>query len=1092
MKKTFFFLLLAFFTQLTFGQESRTISGVVTDADDGSPLIGVSVGVQGTTTGTMTDIDGRFTLNVPQGKSLVFNYVGYRPQTVAVRSGAPVNVAMRIDARMLDEVVAVGYGTMRRSDLTGAVGSVSGKDLRAAPVPKIDQALQGRMAGVTVNSNSGQPGADATIRVRGVGTLGNSDPIYVVDGIITDNINFLSPSDIASLEVLKDASASAIYGARGANGVILITTKRGETGQSNITFESYYGVQNRWRKLDVMGRDEMAITRARFTNTLDELQEKGLNAWIESNLTTRSSEFSVFYPRVMSSTDPDGFDYTKVETDWQDAIFQKDATIQNYYLSVDGGTDKSNYLISANYFDQEGLLIGSYYTRLTLRVNSSFQVKKWLKVGENLSFSNSKQRSVQGNGNTALIASALSMGPWDPIKYPEGTYANWQPRDPVTKLPLTRADARDLSGLNSSPSLFRNVMHPYNQALHSQQYPSDHDWVGNVYAEITPIKGLLIRGDVGTRLYYGLRRSFSDALYVTNNALDYNGVSQSMTRSQYLAYTGTATYNTLIDKKHDLTAMVGVTVEESTGQSVSVGGSRLKKIESTYWYVDGAPNLIDFNDPDDISKGLYSTRTGGGSASRARSAAYIGRLHYQFDNKYLLTSNIRVDGSDKLTRGKYFEVFPSVAAAWKISEEDFFEPLLDKIDFLKLRLGWGKLGNERSLDEAGAIPQVGRNDTWMYAYPFGNPSILQSGMGITSYPPIILWESTEQYNIGLDFSLLRGLITGNLDLFQRYTHDMHMGIVNPGHVGFRYMVKGNAATVSNKGVELSLEHRNKVGSLTYNVGGNVSIIKNELTKLNAGEPLWEGILFSDEGLPLRTMYLYTYDGVFQTQEEVDGYTWTNPETGDVKKIQPDARPGDAKYLDINNDGQITIDDRSNQGNPFPWLTYGFNIGAEYKGFDLQMFFQGVAGNKVFNYLRLNKLESDSYESVLSTDMRNVFLAGPDPNDPTKIINIMPGSNGSIPNPTLSTTQQVQNKYESTRFLEDASYLRLKNIQLGYTIPKHITRSVAIERARIYIAASNLLTFTKYKGFDPEVGTSGRDYGNYPQVRTVMVGVNVNF
>ena len=1100
--KFILFLLLFISSSLLFAQTTVEVSGIVTSQEEGEPLIGVSVHSKGGNAGTATDINGRYSLSVPVNSTLTFSYVGYNPKEVVVRKGGQLDVVLSSSENVLQEVVAIGYGTMKKSDLTGAVGSVSGKDLRAAPVAKVDQALQGRMAGVTVNSNSGQPGEGAIIRIRGIGTVGESSPIYVIDGIITDNINFLSPSDIASLEVLKDASAAAIYGSRGANGVILITTKQGDgTGKQNITFESYFGVQNRWKKLDVMGRDEMARSRAIFSapSTLEELERDGFNKWLSNNATAMSM-YDKLYPRIMSEEYPDGFDYSSVDTDWQDAIFVKDATIQNYYLSADGGNEKSSYLISGNYFDQEGLLIGSYYTRLTLRVNTSFQVKKWLKIGENLSFSNSKSRNIQNNGNTALIASALSMAPWDPVKYPEGTYSNWARKGE------TRADAVDLSGKYSSPSLFRNVAHPYNQALNAYHFPNNDDWVGNLWAEITPVKGLVVRGDVATKLWYGMNRTYTPILTdVTFNAITRNGVSAWMERSKYMAYTGTATYNTLINKKHDLMVMFGVTADEFDRYRISASGSDLAKFKEKDWYITRTPDTVELTyDATGKLTNARPTRTGSDDPSgKIRMASYIGRVHYVFDNKYLLTSNIRYDGSAKLTKGLYWHVFPSIAAAWKINEEEFFEPLEDKVDFLKLRLGWGRLGNERSLSANGSIASITSSGSWMYAYPLGSPNVLQAGKGMLYYPSITRWESTEQYNVGLDFSLFHGLLSGNLDLFKRYTYDMLMDMNAPAHVGNRYAPKGNAGTVLNQGVELLLEHRNRIGDFSYNVGGNLSFLKNKLTKLNDGEPLWDGVIVSNEGYSLNTIYALKYDGVFQTQEEINNYTWTNPETGEVKMIQPDAQPGDAKYLDLPYtvkegskyvdypaDGKIDELDRTDCGNPFPWLTYGLNLGVEYKGFDMQMFFQGVAGNKVYNYLRQNKLEGDSFSSVLSTDMKNVFLPGPDPDDPTKTINIMPGSNGSIPNPTI--TSSPDNKKESSRFVEDASYLRLKNFQLGYTIPKHLTKNIiGIERARIYVAASNLLTFTKYKGYDPEVGNNGRDYGNYPQVRTVMVGVNVN-
>ena len=1084
MKKTILLWCCLIVTQLLIAQTWQ-VSGVVKGSEDGLPLPGVSVVIKGDKlSGTITDVEGKFSINVPKGRSLTFTYIGYRTFVIKeINKNQELNISLQSDTRMLDEVIAVGYGSMKKSDLTGSVGSVSGKELRMAPVARVDQALQGRMAGVTVNSNSGQPGADAIIRIRGVGTTGNSSPIYVVDGIVTDNINFLSTSDIASLEVLKDASTAAIYGSRGANGVILITTKKGNnTGKSNITFESYVGTQNRWKKLDVLGRDESAKMIAMFGKTKEELDAVGLNEWIRSNYTPNKD---VHYPLIVQKNSDGtvktpGIDYTLYDTDWQDEVFVKDAIMQNYYVSADGGTDKGNYMMSFNSFDQKGTLIGSYYKRMTIRLNTSFEVKKWLRIGENLSFTNSKSYNVQNNGNTALIASALSMAPWDPVKYPEGSLSGYPGKQVAKQV--------DLSGRYSTPSLFRNVMHPYNQVYNSKQNPKNEDWVGDVYMEIKPVKGLIVRGDVNMKLYNGISRTYTPVLDVIYNAITKDNVSASMSRTQQLTYEGTATYNTKVFDKHEITAMIGSSMEEVNYYQVNASGNYLLNNDQTNWYVSQTSNSV-YDDP--ITKTPTSDRTGGDVVSKGRMASYFGRLNYIFDNKYLLTGNFRYDGSSKLTTSHYWRSFPSLAGAWKISEEKFFEPLKNSIDFLKLRVGWGLLGNERTLSETGAVPLAWESSVYMVGYPFGTPNNLATGLSVGNIPQIIEWEKTKQTNIGIDFGMF-GKLSGNIDLFRRLTEGMQMTVKAPAQVGFIYDVTANAATVRNDGVELSLDYHDRVGSFNYSIGGNLSVTDNKLTATNGGQPIWDGIIMSDQGYALKTIYVLKYQGVFQTQDEINAYTWTNPTTNVKQLVQKDAKPGDARYADLNNDGQITESDRFDAGNAFPPLTYGFNFTANFKGFDLQVFFQGVAGNEVYNSLRQSKLEGDGLSSVLSTDMRNVFYAvQQDPNDPNSPwINGLAGSNGSIPNPTK--TGSPDNSLSSTRFVEDASYLRLKNLQLGYTIPENLTMKVGINRVRFYIGGSNLLTFTKYKGFDPEVGNDGRDYGNFPQARTLLVGLNMNF
>ncbi len=1084
MKKTFLLWCCIIVTQLLVAQTWK-VSGVIIGADDESPLPGVTITLKGDkSTGTVSDLNGKFTLNVPDGRSLAFTYVGYKEQLKVIKGNLILNIRLEPDAKMLDEVVAIGYGTMKKSDLTGAVGSISGKDLRMAPVARVDQALQGRMAGVTVNANSGQPGADAIIRIRGVGTTGNSSPIYVVDGIVTDNINFLSTSDIASLEVLKDASTAAIYGSRGANGVILITTKKGDkSGKTNITFESYLGTQNRWKKLDVMGRDQFASTVALLGNTKAEYDAVGLNEWIRSNYTPNND---TRYPRIIEyNTDGTvkraGINYNLYDTDWQDEVFVKDALMQNYYVSADGGTEKSNFLMSFNSFDQKGTLIGSYYKRMTIRLNTSFEIKKWLRIGENLSFTNSKSYNVQGNGPTALVSSALSMAPWDPLKYDAGSLSGYRSSRPQ--------DQTDLGGRYSTPSLFRNVMHPYNQVFNSKPNNNSEDWVGDIYMEIKPIKGLVVRGDVNMKLWNGMSRTYTPVLDVIYNAITKNSVSASMSRTQQLTYEGTATYNTKFLDRHEITAMVGSSMEEINYYTVNASGDYLQNDIETNWYVNQTKNTVII---DPVTGVATPTRSGGDGVSKGRMASYFGRLSYIFDNKYLLTGNFRYDGSSKLSGGHFWRAFPSIAGAWKISEEKFFEPMKNTIDFLKLRVGWGLLGNERTLGENGAVPLAWNTATYMVGYPTGTPSSLVNGTGLSvgNIPQIIEWETTNQTDIGIDFGLF-GKISGNLDLFRRLTEGMQMTVIAPAHVGFRYPVTANAATVRNQGIELSLDYHDKLGALNYSFGGNLSLTDNVLTAANGGQPIWDGFILSDQGYALKTIYVLKYQGVFQSQDEINAYNWTDPATGVTKPIQ-DVRPGDARYADLNHDGKITTSDRYAAGNAFPPLTYGFNASANFKGFDLQLFFQGVAGNEVYNQLRQGKLEFDGSSGVLSTDMSNVFYAvHQDPNDQTSPwINGMSGSNGSIPNPTKIGS--TDNALPSSRFVEDASYLRLKNLQLGYTLPEELTKKVSINKVRFYISGSNLLTFTKYTGYDPEVGSDGRDYGNFPQARTLLVGLNMNF
>jgi len=1074
MKKTFTLLFLAFFTQLMFGQDFRSVSGVVTAADDGTPLVGVSIAVQGTTNGTLSDADGKFTVSLPAGKSLIFSYIGYEQQVVAVKNEAFLNIVMKVNVQMLDEVVAIGYGTVKKSDLTGAVGSVSGDKLKTAPVSGVDKALQGRLAGVTINNNSGQPGSTATIRVRGIGTLNGSDPVYVVDGMIVDNIQFLSTSDIESLEVLKDASAQAIYGSRGANGVILITTKKGTSGKSKITFETYLGTQNVWKTMDVMKRDELVNTLAAFNGTKDYLDANGVNAWVTMYKMYSSD---LHYPLIQSAANPNALDLTQIETNWQDQVFVKNAPIQNYYLSLDGGNDKGTYMASANYFDQKGTLIASSYKRLTLRINSSYQMRKWLKIGENLSLASSSTYNINGNSQfTGILYSALSMAPWDPVRYSDGTIS-------VGRHPA------DLSGKYSTPTLLHNVTNPFVLAYNAKPYNNNIDIVGDAYLELTPIEGLTLRGDISMKYWDGITRNFTPVVDVTYQPVDWNSVSSSVGRTMNMTYEGTATYHRLFDKKHDVTLMLGATAEDNNYYKVSASGIDLTNTDPKNWYVSKTARNI--STPD-------WSPSGGDDVSKERMVSFLGRLQYTFNNRYLLTASLREDGSSRLIRGYFWGTFPSVAAAWKISEEDFFTPLANTFNFMKIRAGWGRIGNIQSLPLNTSETVFGPTDWWV-GYPMGYPKAMANGMTLQAVPAILQWEKTDQIDAGIDFGMIRNKLQGSLDFFERNTRGMHMPMHPPGNVGYAMDLQANAANVRNRGAELSLTHQNKIGNLNYSITGNVSYIKNELTALNNSNPLDTPPIYNNEGFPLNTIYVVQYAGVFKSQAEIDNYTWTDPATGITQKIQPNAKVGDAKYVDRNNDGQITPADRYNAGNPFPDFTYGFNGSLEWKGIDFQFFLQGVSGNSVYNFLRQNLLEGNGTLGIVGTQMRNVFLPVPDPNNPANMINGMAGSNGSIPNPTNSMGggDAYDNSSISSRFVDNASYLRLKEIQLGYTLPKKITAHAGIDRLRFYVSATNLLTFTKYTGYDPEVGNTGQgntgqDWGNYPQSRNLLFGLNLNF
>ena len=1020
--------------------QGRRIEGRVTSEEDGEPLIGVSVTIKGTYTGVATDVNGHYAITLPTAGEhlLVFTYIGYSNEERRV-SGATttMDVVMRTDATMIEEVVAIGYGTMRKSDLTGAVASVSSEQLTKTPAAGIDKALQGRAAGVTVNASSGQPGAGAEVRIRGIGTVNDSSPIYVVDGVITSDINYLNPNDIASTEILKDASSTAIYGSRGANGVIIITTKSGsKQSKVNVEFNAYVGIQNRWNKLSLMGTEEQARTEVTMQGQQSQINyfnQNGFNQW----LSTYKLGSSSFYPVVKSSTTPNGLDYSAINTDWQDEVFKANAVIQNYHLAVSGGSDKSTYAISASYFNQDGTIMGSNFNRLTLRANTTYTITKWLKIGENISFVTSEGRNAMNNSSSpgaSVLSAAIAMAPWDPTHYPEGSY---------------NAAGEDLSGRISASSNFRNVTNPFSMVEMSHPLNKSERWIGNIFLELQPVKGLTFRSEVSMDLANGMNRTFKDKYYYSDyDKNDKNFISRSMSRAQTMRYDNILTYNGEWGK-HSLTAMVGQTTEQYNYYSIGGSGSTITNPAPNNWYLNQAT--------EDLSEA-------GDSALRTRMFSLLGRVHYSYDNRYLITLNFRADASSKFPENLW-GYFPSTAIAWRISEESFLEDV-DILDNLKLRFGWGQIGNDKIGSNSFTQLMFNAGPTFV-DYPLGVNQELVPGATVLTYVNTGgKWETTEQLNLGVDLSMWGGKLIATVDLFKRDTKDMLLSVAAPAHVGNRYASTANVGTVTNKGLELTLAHYNRIGEVGYSINGNVSFIKNELVALNGGERVYGDRSICDKGLALWTLWGYEYEGIYRTNEEVLEHQHAQ------SSLTVTEHAGDARYKDQNGDGLINDDDLVDIGNPFPWLTYGLNLGLDWKGLDVSIFFQGVAGNEIYNALRL-RTEGKGQEATLSTSMRDVWS--------------ITNPKGSIPNPWGSS----RNFENSSRYVESGAYLRLKDVTIGYTLPKKWTDKMHMNRWRFYISASNLLTFTNYSGYDPEVG-GGVDYGNYPQSRTIMFGTNINF
>ncbi|MDE6463295.1 MAG: TonB-dependent receptor [Muribaculaceae bacterium] len=1043
MRKHLLLFLLLILALPALAQEVR-VTGTVTSADDGEPLIGASVVVEGVPgRAVVTDIDGNYAITMNAGQTLVASYVGCDPFSKVITQSQTLDIRLS-GISELDEIVVIGYGTMKKSDLTGAVSSIAADKLQKTPSSSLANALQGQAAGVTVNSLSGRPGAQAEVRIRGVGTVNSPAPIYVVDGIITDDISFLSPNDIESTEILKDASATAIYGSRGANGVIIVTTRGGEANQrARITFDAYAGVQKRWRKLDVMNAHDFADTYVAINaneRSRKYYQENGFNAWLKAFMGVGASNY---YPTVYDpETNPDGFDFASVDTDWQDEVF-RDAWIQNYHLSIDGGGEKFTYSASGSWFKQEGTLMGSDYSRFTARLNTSYKATPWLKVGENISFMSSIARNTyeSGDNNASpmanMLTAAFAMAPWDPTHYPEGS---------------VNRQGKDLSGGISAGSNFKNVTNPFSMLEYN--HPSVHNarWVGNVFAEIYPIPHLTFRTSYNFDYRIVTDRSFADAYEVSAfDKRDNNFLASSMARTYNYTVDNILTYARTIGK-HNFSVMAGQTVEQYSYYSIGGSGSNILNPVDRNWYLSQVTD--NFSRPSD-------------SVGRSRRFSWLGRVHYSFNDRYLATVNFRADGSSKFPE-KAWGYFPSFALAWRINQESFlrdFTPLTN----LKLRFGWGKVGNDNIGNNAFLLTMFNTGPTFV-DYVLGSDQQLANGATVLTWINNGgHWENTEQWSLGLDFGFFNSKLSGSVDAFIRDTKDMLMNVTAPAHVGNRYSAMANVGQVRNKGLEITLEHRNSIGrDFEYSISGNVSFIDNKLTHLNGGSVIrtnYDMVQVVDEGYPLYYFWGYQYEGVYRTEQEVLDHL-TYYDAGNVP-----FHAGDARYRDVNGDGRIDNDDRVNLGSSIPWLNYGINIGAWWKNFDIQLFFQGVGGNKIYNQMRHN-LESNGSTSVLSPVMFDAWTTeNPD---------------GSIPNPKNSI-----NYYTSDRFLESGSYFRLKNLQIGYTIPRSAMQHIGFNSCRVYVQGGNLFTVTKYKGFDPEV-SSGVDYGNYPQSRSFIFGVNISY
>jgi TonB-linked SusC/RagA family outer membrane protein len=1032
--------------------QNATVRGKVSD-NKGEPLVGVTVKVLNMQAVTATDANGQYTLNnVPPNATLAFSYIGFATQDVQLGSSNTLNVTLTVTNNDLNEVVVVGYGTQKKSLVTGSISSVTAKDLDNMPINRVEQALEGRASGINVAAASGIPGASSTVRIRGYTSFSpnaNNDPLWVVDGVIVDNggIGYLNEADIESIEVLKDAASSAIYGTRAANGVILVTTKKGKAGNVKVDYNGYYGTQAAAKKLDLLNATQYATIRN------------------ESFMNTVAYQTNPVKP-PLPFANPSSLG---VGTDWQSLVFSN-APIQNHQVSISGGSDKSTFFTSFGYLDQEGIVAKaiSSYKRINIRLNATYNIAKWLTIGENLGYDFAKTQANGGNYNTEFggtLSDAVNLDPITPAYQTDPTLIAAQP---YTNQYAGKGANGQYFGI--SPYVGQEMSNPlaYIQSKLGN-YNWEHNIVGNVFAEVSPIKGLKLRSSLGTKIAFYGSESYTPYYYFSSSSI---GNKQQFNRSitDGLAYNleNTASYNRSFGK-HSLSVVVGQGL-----------------------YMDGDTKNVNVNFANVIATSFYQANlqykpiagdiTGGGSdGTEHRITSLFGRINYDYDEKYLVTGTIRRDGSTKFGANNLFGTFPAFSLGWVPSLEKFW-PKNEVVNFLKIKGGYGVTGNDQGiLDFAfNATVGGGRN----YTFGTGNSSIVGFSPNAPQNPNL-KWEQTEQTDIGFDAVILNNFNL-SVDLFRKKTVGILQAPVLPGYGGYFGNPSQNYGTAQNQGIDIELGYHNRVGDFSYGFNGNVSFLQNKALYFSPGIPFVDNQVasFQTMGNISRTIlggsynafYGYQMLGIFQSQAEVNSYVGPAG-----TPLQPNAKPGDIKYANLNGDNTIDGNDRQVIGSPIPTVTYGLTINLAYKNFDFTAFGNGVGGNSLFQGLRRLDIGNANYQ--------------------TTILDRWTPSNPSNTNPRLADDDPNGNYTKFSKiYLQSGNYFRLKTMQLGYNLPKDMTKKMGISRLRIYASALNLFTLTNYTGYDPEVGNGGAggggvlgiDKGNYPQARTFMLGLNLGF
>jgi TonB-linked SusC/RagA family outer membrane protein len=1022
-----FFVCCLFFSPFASMAQEVTVTGRVTEKADGKPLPGVTVTIQGTSKATSTDANGKYAITVATGTKLEFRQLGMKPQTITV-SGTVVNVALESDETALSEIVVIGYGTQKKSLVTGAISSIKAEDLKTVSSGRIDQALQGRTAGVNVIPNSGAPGAGMSIRVRGAGSNRKSDPLYIVDGVRAGGIEFLDPSEVSNIEILKDAASAAIYGAEGANGVVIITTKSGKANSSVINYTFQYGIQsarNNVKPMDPLQYQQYLAEAKLSGPTLEQAKAVGAG------------------------------------TNWADEVFDT-APLQHHTLNFSGGSDKSTYLIGMNYFTQKGIIGSdkSKFDRVTIRINSDHKMKSWLNIGERLSYSNFTNRGISENTEYgSVVGSMLAYDPLTPVTY-TGELPTHVKNALASNFPLVKDGNGNYYGI--SPYVQGEYGNPLAMIATTNSRTNQNKLVGNVFADVEPIAGLKFTTRFGIDAAFVRNHAWNPTSWYSSekttpiaNGSDYQRNYFNWQWENYI------TYNKKIGD-HNFSVLAGTSAIKRMYNNIEGSYSGIFRNEEKWAYPEYVLE----------AKEKLSTFTGRYDASTLQS--YYGRLMYDYKDKYLFAATLRYDGSSLFPSDRRWGTFPSVSAGWVMSKEDFYSSnISDVVNYAKLRGSWGQNGSLSNVPIGSWQSFVSQGQKYTDAE--GNFVLGASPTNLLN--PFLTWETSEQLDFGLDLSLFNSRVTFTADYFKKTTKDLITNGAAP-YIAGNGLNDVNSGNVVNKGWEFELAYNNGAQSaFKYEIALNLSALNNKVTKTNPLYPIitgagvgtgWSATRF-EKDLPLWYFYGYKTDGVFQNQGEIDKYIADNKLTGYAPK------PGDPRFVDVNKDGAIGPTDQTNIGNAFPDFTYGARISMSYKGFDFLAFLQGSQGNDVLMGFIRNDRRTANKPDFFFKDRWN----------------------GDGSTNTFFSAGADAKSYNSDMMIFDGSFAKIRQLQLGYTLPNSFTNKISVQNVRLYFSLDDYFTFTKYKGLDPEGGNAGGnsigiDRGVYPTPKKALFGLSFTF